>query len=72
MSGMTLGPQTGVRLLKDLPVDVRFQSMMYAYDFADGLMLEYKYRRRLFTDDTICAVMNRYIEQLRIVTQVQG
>lgn len=69
MGDLTIGDQVGMRTTKDLPIDVRFQSMLYAYDFADGLVIEYRYRKNLFSQETICELLDRYIHSLRVAIE---
>jgi acyl-CoA synthetase (AMP-forming)/AMP-acid ligase II/acyl carrier protein len=62
--GISLGHQIGARVASKMPIDVRFQLMMYAYEFTDGLVLECKYRDALFTPEEIDRLMSDNIEIL--------
>jgi len=61
----TIGHQTGAVTTSDLPIDVRYQMMLYAYDFADGIVLDCRYRRTLFEPDDVASLMDQYVAILR-------
>lgn len=65
MGGQRLGPQTGYTTSGKLATDVRFNMMLYVYDFEDGLILDCKYRDKLFAADEVRALMDAYIALLR-------
>jgi acyl-CoA synthetase (AMP-forming)/AMP-acid ligase II len=65
MGEQALGPQAGACVSKDLPVDVRYQVMLYVYDFADGLIVDCRYRKALFEQARIAALVEDYVAVLR-------
>jgi len=65
MNGQTLGPQAGFESSGRLATDVRFDLMLYAYDFADGLVLDCKYRDALFTPEEVAGLLDDCVTSLR-------
>jgi len=65
MGRQTLGPQTGATIANDLPIDVRYQMMLYAYDFADGLVIDCRYRKVLFEAAKVGELVEDYTAILR-------
>ena len=61
MGKQTLGAQTGSSVASDLAIDVRYQMMLYAYDFADGLVIDCRYRKALFERADVKALVDDYI-----------
>jgi acyl-CoA synthetase (AMP-forming)/AMP-acid ligase II len=64
MGSQTIGPQPGAVTSSALSTDVRYQMMLYAYDFADGLILDCRYRKALFDSDDVASLMEQYIAGL--------
>ena len=69
LSTQTIGHQAGTVTTSDLPIDVRYQMMLYAYDFADGIILDCRYRRVLFKPDDVASLMERYVATLRLAVR---
>ena len=65
MNGQRLGPQAGVTTSGRLATDVRFDLMLYAYDFEDGLVLDCKYRDALFTQREVADLVDGCVTALR-------
>ena len=69
MGAQRIGPQTGARMESELPIDVRYQMMLYAYDFADGLVIDCRYRKALFAAGDVRGLMDDYTAILKAVTE---
>ncbi|MCK9894491.1 AMP-binding protein [Frankia sp. AgB32] len=50
---------------RDLPVDVRFHMMFYAYQFGSGIAVECRYRAALFDAASITSLVEDYLDVLR-------
>jgi acyl-CoA synthetase (AMP-forming)/AMP-acid ligase II/acyl carrier protein len=65
MNGQRLGQQDGSTTSGRLATDVRFDLMLYAYEFADGLVLDCKYRDALFTQREVADLVDGCVTALR-------
>lgn len=65
MNGQRLGHQDGFSTGGRLATDVRFDLMLYAYDFEDGLVLDCKYRDALFTQREVADLVDGCVTALR-------
>ncbi len=61
---MALPPGSGV-FARELPIDVRFHMMFYAYQYEGGILVECKYRGALFSADEVTAIVEDYLDVLR-------
>lgn len=65
MGKQAIGSQTGASVAADLPVDVRYQLMLYAYDFADGLVIDWRYRKSVFRACAVEQLLGEYTATLK-------